>query len=77
MTDRNAPGTNEAVASANVVVLNPLGLHTRPATLIAKRALREVTCSLRITCLESGAEAQGNSIISLLSIGAPQPIRGR
>lgn len=55
---------------------NPLGLHTRPATLVAKATL-DSACEVKITCLESGEAAPGNSILSLLTLGAPKGARLR
>ncbi len=63
-------------AVGEVVVTNPLGLHTRPATLIAKTILSSA-CSVTLECLSTRQTAQGNSIISMLSLGAPQHTRLR
>lgn len=57
-------------------MVNPLGLHTRPATLLAKASL-DSGCEVTVTCLDSGESAQGNSILSLLSLGAPKGARLR
>ena len=59
-----------------VVVKNSLGLHTRPATFIAKRVLAEgEECTVRITDVQSGETAQGNSILAILSLGAAMGTR--
>lgn len=49
---------------------NALGLHTRPSTLIAKRALESSDTTLEFTCVATGQKAQGRSILALLSLGA-------
>lgn len=58
-------------ACAEVVVTSALGLHTRPSTTIAKMTLAS-ECALTVRCSSSGEVAQGDSILSLLSLGAPQ-----
>ena len=65
------------VVSREVEIVNPLGLHTRPSTLIAKRTRESPDTALVLTCLSTGHRAQGESIIALLSLGAAQGTRLR
>ncbi|MCA2961929.1 MAG: HPr family phosphocarrier protein [Silvanigrellales bacterium] len=65
------------VVSKEVEIVNPLGLHTRPSTLIAKRTRESPDTALVLTCLRTGQQAQGESVIALLSLGAAQGTRLR
>lgn len=61
----------EGSHSAVVLVRNASGLHARPSTLIA-RLVRVHTATLELIHLEFNLVAEGDSVISLLSLGAKQ-----
>lgn len=54
-----------------VTVTSPLGLHSRPATEIVKLVLSS-NSKVQIIDLETQNIADGNSVISILSLGCPQ-----
>jgi phosphotransferase system HPr (HPr) family protein len=54
-------------ARARVRLVNPRGLHARPCHAIASTALR-FTSALRVGC--DGREADGKSILELMTLGA-------
>ena len=60
-----------AVCRSRVQVVNPLGLHARPATAIVTLVNKHASKVKIIDCASSN-EAAGNSVISVLSLGAPQ-----
>lgn len=76
-TPRPPSAPSPTVVTAEVQVVNRLGLHTRPSTLVAKRVLESAETTLVLTCLSSGQQAQANSIIALLSLGAAHGARLR
>lgn len=59
------------IVRARVKVRNRLGLHTRPSQLVVQ-AVGGRRASLHIAYPAEGLVADGSSIISILSLGAPQ-----
>lgn len=57
----------EPVTARTVVVRNPLGVHARPAALIAEAAAGE---DVRLRRLPDGAEVAASSLMGLLALGA-------
>lgn len=53
-----------------VVLRNPLGLHARPAALLARR-LKGLDAVLRVTRTDTGQDVDGRSVLGLVSLGAP------
>lgn len=53
-----------------VALRNPLGLHARPAALLARR-LKGVDAVLRVTRTDTGQDVDGRSVLGLVSLGAP------
>lgn len=56
-------------AARSVTIVNPEGLHARPCHAIVSVAL-EYGCTLAVTC--AGVEADGRSILSLMTLQAAQ-----
>ena len=59
-------------AVRSVTIVNPEGLHARPCHAIVSVAL-EYECTLRVRC--DGTEADGRSILSLMTLQACQGSR--
>ena len=59
----------DCVASRKVTVLNPQGLHARPADLFAKLANKFQSA---IDVIKEGQHANGKSILDLLMLAAEQ-----
>jgi phosphocarrier protein len=59
----------DRTVTASVAVANPLGIHLRPADLIAKTVAR-YSSRVRVKC--NGQEVDGKSIIELLMMAARQ-----
>jgi phosphocarrier protein HPr len=55
--------------SKKVVVVNPLGVHLRPADLIAKTVMK-FSSTVKVAC--NSQEVDGRSIIELLMLSAKQ-----
>ena len=53
----------------SVIVTNPQGLHARPADLFVKTALR---FRAKIEVIKDGERVDGKSILSILTLGAPE-----
>ena len=56
------------LVSRTVRIVNPRGLHARPCHALVSTAL-EFESTLRVSC--SGREADGKSILSLMTLNAP------
>lgn len=67
--------TADEVAEADVVILNPIGLHARPAALIVQ-ALKSVEATVTLTA-EGLPPAACNSPLALMLLGAKQGARLR
>ena len=53
----------------DITVINPTGLHARPASAIVM-AVAASDCSIQISNPATGMTADGNSTIALLTLGA-------
>lgn len=53
--------------SAEITILNPAGLHARPAALVVERAK---ALESEITIATNGKQASAKSILSVLALGA-------
>lgn len=53
-----------------VVLRNPLGLHARPAALLVRR-LAGLDAGLRVTRTDTGQQADGRSVLGLVTLAAP------
>jgi phosphocarrier protein FPr len=61
-----APGAaGEAVRSGPITILNPTGLHARPAAVVAA-SVRQFTSDVRL--LKDGAEANLRSVVSIMAL---------
>lgn len=60
---------SEATASANVQVVNPHGMHLRPADLFARTAMRYKS---KVCVTFEGQQVDGRSIVELLMLAARQ-----
>ncbi len=61
---------SEQTLEKDVVVTNKAGIHARPASAIVM-AVMASECSVTISNIETGAEANGESTMSLLTLSAP------
>jgi phosphocarrier protein len=59
----------DATATANVQVVNPHGMHLRPADLFARTAMR---FSSKVCVTFDGQQVDGRSIVELLMLAARQ-----
>lgn len=59
----------EAIASRQVTIVNPQGLHARPADLFARLANRYIA---RIEVVKDEQRANGKSILEILMLAAVQ-----
>jgi phosphotransferase system HPr (HPr) family protein len=57
----------DAVASKQVSIVNPNGLHARPACLFARLASRFVA---QVAIIKDGTRVDGKSVLDLLMLGA-------
>lgn len=64
-----AAGEPELERSIKAVLVNPLGLHARPAAQVV-RAVRGLDASVRVERDDSGASASATSLLGLVSLGA-------
>ena len=62
--------------SKDFVVVNPLGIHARPASVFVQAAA-EYESEIYVTNLDSGHTADGKSVMSMLMLAAPQGTRIR
>ena len=62
--------------SKDFVVVNPLGIHARPASVFVQTAA-EYESEIYVTNLDSGHTADGKSVMSMLMLAAPQGTRIR
>ena len=53
------------------VVINPLGIHARPASVFVQTA-SDFESEITVTNLDSGHIADGKSVMSMLMLSAPQ-----
>ena len=58
------------------VVINPLGIHARPASVFVQAAA-DFESEISVTNLDSGHVADGKSVMSMLMLAAPQGTRIR
>jgi len=66
-SDRAAAGAEQV---RELVLRNPLGLHARPAALLARR-LKGLDAVLRVMRTDTGQAVDGRSVLGLVSLGAP------
>lgn len=59
----------DAVASKQVSIANPNGLHARPACLFARLASR---FAAQVAIIKDGTRVDGKSVLDLLMLGAVQ-----
>lgn len=59
---------SETVCTAELTLVNPLGLHTRPCHAVVTTAARY---DAQITLSRDGRSADARSILSVMSLGAP------
>ena len=60
---------SEELRTRQVTVVNPQGLHARPAHRFVETASR---FNAKITIMKDGAQVDGKSILELLTLGASQ-----
>jgi phosphocarrier protein HPr len=60
---------SECTASANVQIVNPHGMHLRPADLFARTAMRY---QAKVCVTFDGQQVDGRSIVELLMLAARQ-----
>ena len=58
------------------VVINPLGIHARPASVFVQAAA-DFESEVSVTNLDSGHVADGKSVMSMLMLSAPKGTRIR
>jgi len=58
------------------VVINPLGIHARPASVFVQTA-SDFESEITVTNLDSGHIADGKSVMSMLMLSAPKGTRIR
>ena len=58
------------------VVVNPLGIHARPASVFVQAAA-DFESEITVTNLDTGNIADGKSVMSMLMLSAPQGTRIR
>lgn len=62
---RDCPTTGEAIESDPILILNPAGIHARPAAMLVNSA-KQFNASIRI--LKNGREANAKSVVSVMSL---------
>ena len=62
---------DQTTLSKDFVVSNPLGIHARPASVFVQTAA-DFDSEISVTNLDSGLTADGNSVMSMLMLSAPQ-----
>jgi phosphocarrier protein HPr len=67
VTNRTTPDDGSSVLSRELIIENVLGLHARPAAMLAKLASR-FDCDISIK--KDGAEVSAKSLMGLLSLEA-------
>lgn len=64
-TGESAGNTGEAVVSAPITILNPAGIHARPAAMLVNCA-KQFSSSIRI--IKDGKEANAKSVVSVMGL---------
>lgn len=64
----------EPAVTAEVTLVNPLGLHARPAAQLVSE-LRGFDAAVRLTNTATGASADGNSLLSVVGLAASGGVR--
>lgn len=67
---------NQNNITKDFVVVNPLGIHARPASVFVQTAA-EFDSEISVTNLDSGHVADGRSVMSMLMLSAPKGTRIR